>query len=235
MWTDNIVLLIFCVHYVSKTDPIRTVDRSVTVNGWHNAINFSACSMPQGTVWSELSTGVWLRRGGVWCCQRGVSVSAWLHRPQVFGGWLVSLLFVLFFCPHPLKVVWKMSVFSSLSSVPIPWRLIEMSLFPLLFFPPLSPEGRLKWLFFVFFWSPSPEGWLIVCVCVHVCVCVCVCARVCVCACVCMHVCVHACVIVKHSVLPTSVVDMCSRHPLYYYQCLTARPDWLTRQFQQHF
>ena len=42
------------------------------------------------------------------------------------------------------------------------------------------------------------------------CVCVCVCARTCVCVCV-------VSVIVKRPVLPPSVVDGCTRNPLYYY------------------
>ena len=51
-------------------------------------------------------------------------------------------------------------------------------------------------------------------VCMRVCVCVCVCA--CVRACVCVCVCVVS-VIVKRPVLSPSVVDRCSRNPLYYY------------------
>ena len=72
-----------------------------------------------------------------------------------------------------------------------------------------------------------------VCVCVRACVraCVYVCVRVHVCACMCVCVCVCVCVvsvIVKHPVLPPSVVDGRSRNPLYYYYYLKqneAKPE----------
>ena len=86
--------------------------------------------------------------------------------------------------------------------------------------------------------------------CVCVCVCVCVrararahvCVRACVCVCVCARVraCVHVCVwggrvsvIVKHPVLPRSVVDGRSRNPLYYYyyiNVLSTVQGWLVSQ-----
>ena len=81
-----------------------------------------------------------------------------------------------------------------------------------LILPPLSkPPSRrtclitISKLFFTALPIPSSDT-----------LCVCVCARVCVRACV--HVCVCVVnVIVKRPVLPPSVVDGCSRNPLYYY------------------
>ena len=53
---------------------------------------------------------------------------------------------------------------------------------------------------------------------VCVCVCVCVCVSGCISVCMCVHACVCVVsVIVKHPVLPPSVIDGHSRNPLYYY------------------
>ena len=85
--------------------------------------------------------------------------------------------------------------------------------------PLLKPPSRrtclitISKLFFTALPIPSSDT---VCVCVCVCVCACTCVCACVHACMCVCVCVVS-VIVKHPVLPPSVVDGRSRNPLYYY------------------